>query len=152
MTELVSFLPLVAIALLFWLMVIRPASRRQKELARIQSALQVGQRVMLSSGIFGTVTGVVDDRVARRDRAGRRGRGRPPGHRLGRAGRRGRTPAPTPTARPEVARRPSPGRTLVVFFLGLALAYGLVAVAGVLDPQARARPPGRHPHHPDRPG
>ncbi|WP_457206566.1 preprotein translocase subunit YajC [Nocardioides sp. P5_C9_2] len=63
MTELVSFLPLVAIALLFWLMVIRPASRRQKNLARIQSALQPGQRVMLSSGIFGTVVSVVDDRV-----------------------------------------------------------------------------------------
>ena len=63
MTGLVSFLPLVAIALLFWLMVVRPASRRQKELARIQSALQPGQRVMLSSGIFGTVASVVDDRV-----------------------------------------------------------------------------------------
>ena len=63
MTELVSFLPLVAIAVLFWLMVVRPASRRQKELARVQSALQPGQRVMLSSGIFGTVTGLVDDRV-----------------------------------------------------------------------------------------
>lgn len=63
MTELVSFLPLVAIALLFWLMVVRPASRRQKQLARIQAELQPGQRVMLSSGIFGTVTSVVDDRV-----------------------------------------------------------------------------------------
>lgn len=63
MTELVSFLPLVAIAVLFWLMVIRPASRRQKNLARIQSALQPGQRVMLTSGIFGSVVSVVDDRV-----------------------------------------------------------------------------------------
>ena len=64
MTELVSFLPLVAIALLFWLMVVRPASRRQKNLARIQSELQPGQRVMLSSGIFGTVTSIADDRRA----------------------------------------------------------------------------------------
>jgi preprotein translocase subunit YajC len=62
-TELVSFLPLVAIALLFWLMVVRPASRRQKQLARIQSEVQPGQRVMLTSGIFGTVTSVTDDRV-----------------------------------------------------------------------------------------
>jgi preprotein translocase subunit YajC len=62
-TELVSFLPLVAIAVLFWLMVVRPASRRQKELARVQAALEPGQRVMLSSGIFGTVNQVVDDRV-----------------------------------------------------------------------------------------
>jgi preprotein translocase subunit YajC len=62
-TELVSFLPLVAIALLFWLMVVRPASRRQKQLARIQSEVQPGQRVMLTSGIFGTVRSVTDDRV-----------------------------------------------------------------------------------------
>jgi preprotein translocase subunit SecD len=34
-----------------------------------------------------------------------------------------------------VARRPNPGRTLVVFFLGLLLAYGLVAVAGVWTPK-----------------
>lgn len=63
MAELVSFLPLVAIALLFWLMVMRPASRRQKQLRRIQSELRPGQRVMLSSGIYGTVSTVGDDRV-----------------------------------------------------------------------------------------
>ncbi|PVG82865.1 preprotein translocase subunit YajC [Nocardioides gansuensis] len=63
MAELVSFLPLVAIALLFWLMVVRPASRRQKELRRVQSELRPGQRVMLSSGIYGTVTTIGDDRV-----------------------------------------------------------------------------------------
>lgn len=63
MAELVSFLPLVGIALLFWLMVVRPASRRQKELARVQSELQPGQRVMLSSGIYGTVSALADDRL-----------------------------------------------------------------------------------------
>ncbi len=34
-----------------------------------------------------------------------------------------------------MARRPQPGRTLVVFFLGLLLSYGLVAVAGVWTPK-----------------
>jgi preprotein translocase subunit YajC len=53
--ELASFLPLVAIALLFWLMVVRPASRRQKAVAQLQANLQPGQRVMLTSGIYGTV-------------------------------------------------------------------------------------------------
>jgi len=61
--ELASFLPLVAIALLFWLMVVRPASRRQKAVARLQADLQPGQRVMLSSGIYGTVRSLADDRV-----------------------------------------------------------------------------------------
>ena len=63
MGELASFLPLVAIALLFWLMVVRPASRRQKAVARLQADLQPGQRVMLSSGIYGTVRSLADDRV-----------------------------------------------------------------------------------------
>jgi preprotein translocase subunit YajC len=54
--ELVSLLPIVAIGLLFWLLIIRPASRRQKELNRMQSALEVGDEVMLTSGIFARVT------------------------------------------------------------------------------------------------
>lgn len=61
--ELVSLLPLAAIALLFWLMVVRPASRRQKELSRLQAGLQPGQRVMLSSGVFATVRSLTDDRA-----------------------------------------------------------------------------------------
>ena len=55
MPELVSLLPIVAIGLLFWLLIIRPASRRQKELSRMQSALEVGDEVMLTSGIFARV-------------------------------------------------------------------------------------------------
>jgi preprotein translocase subunit YajC len=57
----VSLLPLVAIALLFWLLIIRPASKRQKDQARMQSAVTVGEQVMLTSGIFGTVTELTDD-------------------------------------------------------------------------------------------
>jgi len=59
--ELVSLLPIVGIALLFWLLIIRPASRRQKELSRMQGSLNVGDEVMLTSGIFGVLTSVEDD-------------------------------------------------------------------------------------------
>ncbi|MCD4525162.1 MULTISPECIES: preprotein translocase subunit YajC [unclassified Nocardioides] len=64
MPELVQLLPLVGIALLFWLLVIRPASRRQRELARMQSSLSVGDEVMLTSGVFGTLRELHDDRVS----------------------------------------------------------------------------------------
>nr|WP_221634697.1 preprotein translocase subunit YajC [Nocardioides luti] len=47
--------PLVGIALLFWLLIIRPASKRQKELGRMQSSLKTGDEVMLTSGIFGVL-------------------------------------------------------------------------------------------------
>jgi preprotein translocase subunit YajC len=53
--EIVSLLPLVGIGLLFWLLLIRPASKRQKELARMQSSLKIGDEVMLTSGILGVL-------------------------------------------------------------------------------------------------
>ena len=61
MESLASLLPLVGIALLFWLLMIRPAQRRQRETLRMQSAIAVGDEVMLTSGIFGTIRAVVDD-------------------------------------------------------------------------------------------
>lgn len=63
MNDLAALLPLVAILALFWFMVIRPQQRRQKEVVALQKSIQVGQRVMMSSGIFGTVTSIVDDRA-----------------------------------------------------------------------------------------
>jgi preprotein translocase subunit YajC len=58
-----ELLPLVGIALLFWLFIIRPASRRQKELGRMQSSLSVGDEIVLTSGVFGTVGQIADDHV-----------------------------------------------------------------------------------------
>ena len=63
MNDLAALLPLVAILGLFWFMVIRPAKRRQQEVASLQSSIQVGQRVMMSSGVYGTVRSITDDRA-----------------------------------------------------------------------------------------
>ncbi len=63
MEELVSLLPIIGIALLFWLLIIRPQSRRQKAVVAMQSRLEPGSEVMLSSGIFGTLVAVEDDHV-----------------------------------------------------------------------------------------
>jgi preprotein translocase subunit YajC len=59
----VEFLPLIGIALLFWLFIIRPQQRRQKELRTMQSALGTGDEIMLTSGVFATVQSVEDDHV-----------------------------------------------------------------------------------------
>lgn len=59
----VELLPLVGIALLFWLFIIRPASRRQKELRSMQSSLDLGDEVVLTSGVYGTVRQLEDDLV-----------------------------------------------------------------------------------------
>ena len=63
MNELVSLLPIIGIGLLFWLLIIRPQSRRQKALSQLQAGLGPGDEVMLSSGIFGVVDRVDDDRL-----------------------------------------------------------------------------------------
>ena len=63
MEGLAGLLPLVAIALLFWLLIIRPASRRQKDQVRMQSSVNLGDEVMLTSGIFGRVSELTDDRL-----------------------------------------------------------------------------------------
>ncbi|HRD62793.1 preprotein translocase subunit YajC [uncultured Nocardioides sp.] len=63
MQEIVPVLTLVGFALLLWLLLVRPQARRQRELARMQSSLEVGDEVMLTSGVFGIVR-TLDDTVA----------------------------------------------------------------------------------------
>jgi preprotein translocase subunit YajC len=58
-----QLLPIVVLVLLLFLLVIRPARRRAQKVSKLQEALSVGDEVMLTSGIFGTVTTVAGDRV-----------------------------------------------------------------------------------------
>ena len=64
MSQLAQLLPLVGIALIFWLLIIRPAQRRQKALSRMQSSLSVGDEVMLTSGIYAVLRDLHDDSVS----------------------------------------------------------------------------------------
>ncbi len=63
MEGLVGFLPIVAILLVFWLLIIRPQQRKQRETMRLQSSIEVGDQVMLTSGFFGTVTDLIEDKA-----------------------------------------------------------------------------------------
>lgn len=60
MEDALSLLPFVAIAAIFWFLIIRPASRQRKNTAQLQAALSVGDDVMLTSGIFGTIVTSTD--------------------------------------------------------------------------------------------
>jgi preprotein translocase subunit YajC len=60
---LVPPLLLVGMLLVFWLLVVRPGVRRERDRRQMQSALQVGDEVVLTSGFFGTITAVHDDRA-----------------------------------------------------------------------------------------
>lgn len=48
----------VAMVAVFYFLIIRPQRRRQQEQQKIQTSMQPGARVMLSSGIYGTVVSV----------------------------------------------------------------------------------------------
>ena len=63
MQDLYALLPIVAIFAIFWLLVIRPAQRRQREVRAIQAELAVGDKVITQGGIFGTISTVEEDRL-----------------------------------------------------------------------------------------
>ena len=48
-------LPLMLVAMYF--LIIRPNSKRRKDAAKLQAVLQVGDEVITTSGIIGTITG-----------------------------------------------------------------------------------------------
>ena len=58
MKELGSLVPFLLIALVFWLLLIRPQRKRALELERIQRGLTVGDEVMLGSGLVATVADI----------------------------------------------------------------------------------------------
>ena len=58
-----QFLPIVAIGLVFYFLVIAPASKQRKKQAEMLSALKKGDRVLTTGGIYGTIQGVEPDAV-----------------------------------------------------------------------------------------
>jgi preprotein translocase subunit YajC len=55
-----GFLPMVLIIGVFYLLLIRPQQKRQKELQQTISELKAGDRVVTTGGIIGTITTVRD--------------------------------------------------------------------------------------------
>lgn len=51
------------IFLVFWFLVLRPQSKRQKEHTAFVSTLKVGTRVVTASGIFGRIAGIDETTV-----------------------------------------------------------------------------------------
>jgi preprotein translocase subunit YajC len=56
-------LPFIVILGAFWLLIIRPARTKQRAQRALQENLQVGSEVMLTSGLYGTVAAIEDDRI-----------------------------------------------------------------------------------------
>lgn len=59
----ISFLPLIFILGIFYLIVFLPARRRQKKLQEMIDNLKAGDKVVTTGGIYGTIAGFKDDRI-----------------------------------------------------------------------------------------
>ena len=55
---LINILPISAIFLVFYFLVIAPANKQRKKTAEMLSALKKGDRVLTSGGIYGTIQSV----------------------------------------------------------------------------------------------
>ncbi len=59
----ISFLPLILLFFLFWVMIIVPQRRQAKTHAQMVAGLEKGDRVVTMGGLIGEVVGVRDDEL-----------------------------------------------------------------------------------------
>src|ERR687898_1623955 len=57
----VSFLPLLLIGVVFYFLLIRPQNQRRRAQLEMQSSIEVGDEIVTTAGIYGTVTEIDDD-------------------------------------------------------------------------------------------
>ena len=58
-----SLLPFLLIILVFYFLILRPQQKRTKERAKLLESLKKGDRIITSSGIYGTIEGMEDKTV-----------------------------------------------------------------------------------------
>ena len=61
MASLTNFLPLILIFAVFYMLIIRPQQKKLDEQSKMIKALQRGDRVITSGGIFGKITKLEDE-------------------------------------------------------------------------------------------
>ncbi|MFC2150038.1 preprotein translocase subunit YajC [Calditrichota bacterium] len=54
------YLPMIAVFLIFWFLILRPQAKRQKQHQAMLDQLTKGEKVVTSGGIHGTITNVND--------------------------------------------------------------------------------------------
>jgi len=60
---LIAFLPLAIIMVIFYVLLILPAQRRQKKTQAMLSALKTGDKVVTNGGIYGTIVALDGDAI-----------------------------------------------------------------------------------------
>ena len=57
-----GFLPIIIIFAVFYFLIIRPQSKRAKEEQIMRNSLQIGNKVVTTSGIFGTISEIDNEK------------------------------------------------------------------------------------------
>jgi preprotein translocase subunit YajC len=57
----VGLLPLLGIGVIFYFLLIRPQNQRRRAQMEMQSAVEVGDEIVTTAGIYGTITEIDDD-------------------------------------------------------------------------------------------
>jgi preprotein translocase subunit YajC len=60
--SLITFLPIILIIGVFYLLVMRPQQKKRKALQEKLSTVRPGDKIMTTAGVFGTVASVGDDK------------------------------------------------------------------------------------------
>ncbi len=58
-----TFLPLILIIVVFWFFMIRPQMKRQKELKNFRDALQKGDKIVTTGGIYGKIVEIQEHAI-----------------------------------------------------------------------------------------
>ncbi|QZE15572.1 preprotein translocase subunit YajC [Halosquirtibacter laminarini] len=60
---LMQMLPLALVFVVIYFFMIRPQSKKQKEVAKFRNELKVGDKVVTAGGIYGKITGIKENKV-----------------------------------------------------------------------------------------
>ncbi|MCL2764601.1 MAG: preprotein translocase subunit YajC [Treponema sp.] len=58
-----AFIPFVAVILIFYLLIIRPQSKKRKETEKMIAALKKGDRIVTIGGLYGTIQSIKETTV-----------------------------------------------------------------------------------------
>ena len=58
-----AFLPMILIVVVFWLFLIRPQRKKDKQVKAMLEALKPGDRITTIGGIYGTIKSIKDDTI-----------------------------------------------------------------------------------------
>ena len=61
LASLLSFAPMILVFVAFWFFLIRPQRKKEKEVQKMRSSIEIGDEIVTIGGIMGIVTSIKED-------------------------------------------------------------------------------------------